>query len=248
MRIFKDCYQVISELYREVYEMGAIVKPKSMQNFNVEGNDDFITKEIINYSYCLLSLDRREFLFPDPRSAEWVKSEFNERVLGSNVNPGNAWRLRPELWSPMLVTKPDADQGHIRKFDYTYNERINPRIYLHSIINELRRNPDTRQAVLSIWDREDALAIGGKKRVPCSIYYQFLLREGKLNIIYNQRSADVVTHFGNDIYLAWSMMLYVANLIEVEPGYLYHNIASLHSYKKDWDTLKTCIEKNENQS
>ena len=223
--------------------MGSIVKPKSMQNKNIEGLDEYITKEIINYSYCLLSLDKDKYLFPDERSRIWVDSEFKERVNGNNVNPGEAYKIRPDVWEQFLVIKRDDVRGNRKEFDYTYNERIRPRIYLSKIIEELQRNPDTRQAVLSIWDRSDVNGIGGKVRVPCSIYYQFLIRDNQLHIIYNQRSADVITHFGNDVCLAWYLKEYVRGFLTgVEPGYLYHNIASLHSYKKDWNTLKTCIE------
>ena len=35
---------------------GQIVKPKTYQNKNIEGNEDFVTKEIICQQYCLTSL------------------------------------------------------------------------------------------------------------------------------------------------------------------------------------------------
>ena len=71
------------------------------------------------------------------------------------------------------------------------------------------------------------------------MYYDFLIRENargekQLNICYHQRSSDFVTHFGNDVYLAWRLMEYVASEVGIKPGYLYHTIDSLHSYKKDW--------------
>ena len=64
----------------------------------------------------------------------------------------------------------------------------------------------------------------------------------QLNICYHQRSSDFVTHFGNDVYLAWKLMEYVAREVGTKPGYLYHTIDSLHSYKKDWVKLKTSIQ------
>ena len=52
----------------------------------------------------------------------------------------------------------------------------------------------------------------------------------------------MVTHFGNDVYLAWKLMEYMAEQTGNEPGYLYHTIDSLHSYKKDWVLLKQCLD------
>lgn len=232
MRIFLDCYELRSELMREVYEMGHEIESASMQNKDVKGNPDFITKEIINYSYCLKSLDKESFLFlNDPDSQDWVKEEFQERVSGDFINPGKAWKIRGNVWKQFLNAE--------GKFDYTYNQRFGEQ--LKTLISELKLHPNSRQAILSIWREQDVFRLGGRKRVPCSIYYQFMIRQGKLNIIYNQRSCDIMTHFGNDIYLAWALMEYVARETDNKPGYLFHNIASLHCYKKDWQQLKKCI-------
>jgi thymidylate synthase len=236
MRIFENCYTLISEIQRDVYEMGHIVWPKSMQNKDVSGNESFQTKEIINYSYCLESMDKSAYLFiHDVRSINWVEEEFLERINTNHINPGKAWELRKDLWEQFL------NDGNA--FDYTYNERLQKNYTIDKVVDEIIKNQDSRQLVMAIWHPTDILWIGGKKRIPCSIYYQILVRNGKVNIIYNQRSADIITHFGNDVYLAWKMMEYIAKRTGLENGFLYHNIASLHCYQKDWDKLKTCIEK-----
>lgn len=237
MRIYDNCYELMSELMREVWEMGVIVHPKSMQDKDVSNNLDFRTKEITNYSYCLKKRGREEFLFTfDRRSEYWVREEFIERI-NSDVeilNPGDAWKIRQDIWEEFIQSN--------GQFAYSYHDRIDPNHQLVVIVAELKRNPDTRQAILSIWDKKlDPFRIGGKQRVPCSIYYQFLLRNGELDIIYNQRSADLVTHFGNDVWLAYELMLYVAKAIDVTPGSLYHNIGSLHVYAKDWEILRKGI-------
>lgn len=233
MRIYANAYELMSEIFREVYEMGHIVHPHSMQNKIVKGDDDFSTKEITNYSYSLTSLNKVNYLFfTDARSKLWAEEEFMERVSPLYVNPGSAWRIRGDLWEQFL--------NEFKRFDYSYNNRMF--LSLNSTIAELRKNPDSRQAIINVWDAQiDPVNIGGKARVPCSMYYQVLVRGGKVNIIYNQRSADVVTHFGNDVFLAWKLMEYVAREIGMQPGYLFHNIGSLHAYKKDWPQLKQCI-------
>lgn len=232
MRIFADCYELISEVNRDVAEMGKRVHPNSMQNKVVKDLQEYSTLEILGYSYILMSLDKVEYLFlHDPRSAEWVKAELAER-LTQDVNPGEAWRLRYDLWEQFLV------RG---RFDYTYSERLNGFDAIGRIIAEIRRNPDSRQLILSVWDRGDIQYIGGYRRVPCSIYYQFFVREGKIHVVYNQRSADVVAHFGNDVWLAYNLMKHIAYHTEYLPGYLHHTIGSLHVYQKDLETLKTAI-------
>lgn len=242
MRIFDNAKQLISEINRDVWEMGVLVHPKSMQDKDVSADPNFETKEILNYSYCLTKVTPEDIKFLMGDNEGWVNEEFNERISrhehGRIYNPGSAWALRKNVWEKFLESS--------RTFSYTYSERIGAYNSLTFIISELIRNPDSRQAILSIWDPRDITNIGGKRRVPCSIYYQFIIRSGILHIIYNQRSADVITHFKNDIALALLLRHYVfsqilTNLPIVE-GFLYHNITSLHCYKKDWHGLQLAVD------
>lgn len=239
MRIYSNSFELMSEMGRELNSYGQIVKPKTYQNKVIEGNEDFITKELICQQYCLTSLGDPVWLFVFSHSKEWADAEFQERIDTSDIiNPGKAWELRKDLWEQFLV------KG---KFDYTYNERM---VTLPYTIQLLKSDSDTRKAVLPIFNgngEDDTLYYHGNKRIPCSMYYDFLIRQnGKgekvLHICYHQRSSDFAQHFGNDIYLAWRLMEYVAQEVGVKPGYLYHTIDSLHIYKKDWHFLSCNLE------
>ena len=239
MRIYSNSFELMSEMGRELNSYGQIVKPKTYQNKVIEGNEDFITKELICQQYCLTSLGDPVWLFVFSHSKEWADAEFQERINTSEViNPGKAWELRKDLWEQFLVNG---------KFDYTYNERM---VILPYTIQLLKSDSDTRKAVLPIFNgngEDDTLYYHGNKRIPCSMYYDFLIRQkGKgekvLHICYHQRSSDFAQHFGNDIYLAWRLMEYVAQEVGVKPGYLYHTIDSLHIYKKDWHFLSCNLE------
>ena len=244
MRIYSNPRELMSEAFRDVFEMGVIVRPQSMQNKDISGNDDFVTKEITNYSYCLLQVPEKleHFLFvTDPRSKAWAEAEILERVSDAQtINPGEAYKIREDLWSQFLNEKGE--------FDYTYHDRLNCFEGIEKIITRIVEDPGSRQLILAMWEPSDIMFIGGQRRVPCTLNYQFLVREGKIHIIYNQRSADVVAHFGNDIYLAYRLMKYITDEVNkmVEKPYkygnLFHNIGSLHAYKKDWDILKTSID------
>lgn len=239
MRIYSNSFELMSEMGRELNSYGQIVKPKTYQNKVIEGDEDFITKELICQQYCLTSLGDPVWLFVFSHSKEWADAEFQERIDISNItNPGKAWELRKDLWEQFLVNG---------KFDYTYNERM---VILPYTIQLLKSDSDTRKAVLPIFNgngEDDTLYYHGNKRIPCSMYYDFLIRQnGKgekvLHICYHQRSSDFAQHFGNDIYLAWRLMEYVAQEVGVKPGYLYHTIDSLHIYKKDWHFLSCNLE------
>lgn len=237
MRIYTNCYELMSETGRNLWEMGLIVKPKTYQNKDIENNPEFETKELICEQYCLTSLKDEEYLFKYSNSKDWADAEFKERIT-PNVNPGEAWKLRKDIWEQFLVDG---------SFDYSYSERFTDA--LNELINLLKMDPDTRRAVLPVFNGSnynDTNYYRDFVRIPCSMYYDFLVRENEigekqLNICYHQRSSDFITHFGNDVYLAYRLMQYVAAQIGVKPGYLIHTIDSLHVYRKDWQKLKNSI-------
>lgn len=264
MRIFSNAFDLMSEMGRELASYGAIVKPKHYQNKDIEGDDNYVTKEIICQQYCLTSLKNEKALFAFTKAKGWADAEFQERVsinpeTGEPWNPGYAWLLRRDLWEQFLV-RPKYESDPPEFFDYTYSDRImKPVRYrgrevskLEAIIDLLIEDPDTRKAVLNIFGsdsvgNEDECCYDGRVRIPCSMYYDFLIREnGKgekvLHICYHQRSSDYIQHFGNDVYLAWRLMEFIADQVGVKPGYLYHSIDSLHAYKKDWVHLNSNLE------
>lgn len=259
MRIYDNCYELMSETGRNLYEMGNLVKPKHYQNKDIDGNEDFETKELICEQYCLMNMPDPKwlFIFMEEEAREWAEAEFQERISGVQFNPGEAWKKRSQVWEEFLVNG---------KFDYTYPERMNELVQyndngvrttkLNAVIQLLRDDPDTRKAILNIYGSyhrgfpnkiiNDADRLDGHARIPCSMYYDFLIRENakgekQLNITYHQRSSDFVTFFGTDVWFAWKLMEHVAAEIGVKPGYLYHTIDSLHCYKKDWVKLKTSL-------
>lgn len=268
MRIYSNCEELMSEMGRDLWEMGKEAKPKTYQNKVIENLDDFQTKELICEQYCLTSLKHPEYLFAYTKSKDWAEAEFAERINPSEVNPGKAYLQRPEMWEQFLVNG---------RFDYSYGERFNQEVQykggfhrlLEAIAIQLAEDPDTRKAILPVYGNytryvhdehgnctgcnteRDIDRMDGHARIPCSMYFDFLLRDGKLNICYHERSSDFVQHFGNDVYLAWNLMEYMVELVNkykkdeedmVEPGYLYHTIDSLHAYKKDWVYLKSNID------
>lgn len=227
MRIYMNWEEAYEEVKRDLAEMGILVKPKTMQDKNVEGNSDYETKELQNYCYTLLNAKSSEIIGV---IQPWADAEFEERVWdpfknGDFINPGKAWELRKDIWTEYM---------HDGKMAYTYNERIWQNDQLTKIIERLKEDHDSRQLWLSIWNpNTDTDKLGGISRVPCSLGYNFQFRDGKLNMHYVMRSCDFNTHFINDVYLAIKLLEYVANEVEMEVGSFTHTMFSLHVYKKD---------------
>lgn len=230
MRLYMKADEAFEEIKRDLAEMGIWVHPKTMQDKVVEGDSNYETMELQNYSYTLLNAKSKDI----PGVIQpWADSEFEERItnpwrdgpVAKFVNPGEAYKLREDVWEDFL---------HDGKFGYTYNELIWRNNQFEKVVNRLKEDPDSRQLWISLWDPcRDADLLGGVSRVPCSLGYGFQVREGKLNMHYVMRSCDFSTHFANDVYLAIKLLEYVAKLTGYEVGSFTHTIFSLHVYRKD---------------
>lgn len=224
MRIYKNLKEAASETKRELKEMGTEVHLESMQDKIIKDDPDYFTNELLGYSFMVTNTDDMLELpkaFGKESEVEWAEAEFKERISGKNLNPGNAYKLR-KVWDEFV---------HDGKFSYTYSERIG--VQLENVISCLKTTPASRNALIVLWDAIDTFRIGGKARVPCSLYYQFLIRNGKLNLIYNIRSNDLMTHWCWDVYLAIKLQEYIAEKLGMERGWYMQQIGSLHAYQKD---------------
>lgn len=226
MRMYTNPSEMYEEVKRDLAEMGIMVNPKTMQDKVVEGNEEFITKELQNYSYTLLDVKSSDVASALPVIMPWAEEEFIERIDESGtVNPGEAYKSREEVWNEYM---------HDGKFAYTYNERFYRNGQLKKLINRLKEDSETRQAWLSVWDpNEDPDKLGGISRVPCSLGYNFQVRNGKLNCHYIMRSCDFATHFPNDVYLAIRLLEYISYKTGYPVGNFTHTMFSLHVYNKD---------------
>ena len=176
------------------------------QNKELVG-DNQNTKELLGVNFIISkpSLKKRdmlEFLFKEDADniEKYCEQEILDRVNREGLNPGNSYKIRLDLWQS-LMSKKDGE-----KFDYTYSERINYHTQLDNAISALKDDIHTRRAMIMIFKPEDTdESTGFATRIPCSISYQFLIRNNKLMLIYYIRSNDYFKHFAIDIWLANAM-------------------------------------------
>ena len=207
MRIYQDCLEMIKEVERDLAEMGIKYQSYSVQDQIVKDNPDYETLELMGYAYKVQAVDGQfdklsEMLHykKDKSFTGWVQAEIFER-LDAAQNPGSAWLHRSDFWNQFLRNG---------KFAYSYAERWNEQ--LRYIIPELSANPESRQVIMTMYDRhQDMMNWRGLDRVPCSLTYQFLIREGKLHCIYSMRSCDFIKFFQSDIYCTIYLMDFIAD-------------------------------------
>ena len=229
--------------------------------------------ELMNYTVILdlptedLDVYRGE-LHPN---IPWADDHFLEdRVSGDPINPGQTWRSWPYASSADKHRRSGEEDP---QFDHSYAERYWPKAAgttpggtletdahsihqgirfpygdLDDLVTILAREPTTRQAYLPVWFPEDLGAALLEKRVPCSLGYHFLCRNGKLHMVYYLRSCDFVRHFRDDVYLSIRLLLWVLEQCrlanpemgweDIKPGTFTMHITSLHCFETDKVVLK----------
>lgn len=117
------------------------------------------------------------------------------------------------------------------------------------VIEILRKHPESRQAVITMWEANDlyhAIAIS-KKDLPCTLTHQFLLRNGYLHLVTNMRSNDAWLGLPYDVFCNTQLQKLVADILGVSVGSYTHNVGSMHYYERNFESIdKILSSKREN--
>lgn len=251
-RIFRDCSQMVQEMDRELASSGITVPVKHYQNKELTGEDQE-TKELIGVNFVITQPtsgieDMLRFIFKDeaPNILEYCKQELQDRITDNRLNPGRSYLVRLDLWQKLMSKDQEG------KFDYTYSERLHPLdpnykgegkyfySQLDNAVKALADDEHSRRAMVMVFTPDDTLhSAGAATRIPCSVSYQFLIRNGMLHCIYYIRSNDYFKHFAIDIALTAMMMGWVTLQLKREAypdlkiGHLHYFAGSLHAYHED---------------
>lgn len=112
---------------------------------------------------------------------------------------------------------------------------------LSSIVDELAANPNSRRAVLAMWDGQHDLerAMSGGKDVPCNTQVYFRIRQDKLDMTVTCRSNDMVWGaYGANVVHFSMLQEYVAQAVGVGIGIYYQMSNNFHAYIERPDVAK----------
>jgi hypothetical protein len=127
----------------------------------------------------------------------------------------------------LALAAPRADQNLFGS-QSAYGPRVGAQ--LQPLVNELKRDPDSRRALLLVGRPEESSTAA----LPCTTVVQFLVRDGLLHAIVNLRSSDAVWGIPYDVMQFGGLSMAVAHLVGTTVGPLHFNLGSAHVYE---DTL-----------
>lgn len=126
----------------------------------------------------------------------------------------------PPIWETMADSE--------RKVRSNYGWQWERNHQLDKVVAMLKTNPETRQAVISIYDGKEISTYS--KDTPCTYAVQFTILDNKLHMAVLMRSNDLWFGFCNDQYCFASLQELVADRLSIELGTYYHFAHNLHLY------------------
>jgi thymidylate synthase len=152
----------------------------------------------------------------------FLRGDTNVRYLQENgVSIWDEWAdengdLGPvygRQWRSWAAPRPDDPNQTIDQIDW--------------VVNEIRRNPDSRRLVVSAWNPAE---IGQMALAPCHCLFQFYVAEGKLSCQLYQRSADIFLGVPFNIASYALLTHLVAEVTGLGVGDFVHTLGDAHLY------------------
>lgn len=105
-----------------------------------------------------------------------------------------------------------------------------------NVIAGLRKSPDSRRAVVQLFDAADL----AKRRaeIPCTCTLQFMIRRRRLHMFTYMRSNDAYLGLPHDVFAFTMLQEIVARSLNVGLGAYHHTVGSLHLYDKHRELAK----------
>lgn len=196
-----DAFQV---LYDRIHRKGII-----QQN----------TRALLNVGFRLLNPLKNDITFKWRKwNREYAEYEWQWYLSGNPSAKDIAKKAK--IWYKCM-----DEQGNVNS---NYGYQWNKGNQIEYVYNELRSNPDSRRASISIYDAKNRHNFIND--TPCTYAINFSILDEKLNMSVLMRSNDLWFGFCNDQYCFSKLQEKIANKLDREVGYYYHFAQNLHLY------------------
>ena len=188
-----------------------------------EGIDFGNTKALFNVGFYITDPKDRKIINKERNwSIEYAHSEWRLYLSGNrNVYElGEIYGKVPEIWKRMADAVGNVNSNY--GWQWKRNDQID------YVIDLLKNEPDTRQAVITILDMKEHDEF--TYDTPCTYAIQFTIVHGRLNMCITMRSNDLWYGFCNDQYQFSMLQEMISNELKIEMGTYYHFAHNMHLY------------------
>jgi thymidylate synthase len=219
--------QIYNSLVQEVLEQGSWDKDQHVRTIWADGTPAY-SKSIIAKQ---IHLDGKEVPILTSKQVFW-KTAIHE-ILWFYVHKTSDCHYLDEhdvkIWRQWTHA-----ENHIGK---AYGYQLGKSILLQGkftnqvdhLLEQLKTNPASRRHVLSLWNIDD---LDQMQLYPCWWATQWLVKEGRLHLITQSRSADLALGFPFNVFQYYVLLRMVAQVTGYEVGTLTCNLNDCHIYER----------------
>ena len=161
----------------------------------------------------------------------WQKKSNNVKDLNSHI-----W----DQWTDEKGTIGKAYGYQLgKKYQFKTKEGIKEMDQVDYVLYLLKNDPASRRIMTNIFNFED---LKDMRLEPCAYGTQWLVKGGKLHLILNQRSQDMLAANGWNTMQYAALLCMFAQVAGLEVGTLTHNIGDCHIYDRHVPIIEKLIQ------
>ena len=126
-----------------------------------------------------------------------------------------------------------------KKYEFKTKDGMQTLDQVDYMLYLLKNDPASRRIMTNIFDFGD---LKDMNLEPCAFGTQWLVKGGKLHLILNQRSQDMLAANGWNTMQYAALQCMVAQCVGLKPGTLTHNIGDCHIYDRHVPLIEKLIE------
>ena len=126
-----------------------------------------------------------------------------------------------------------------KKYEFKTKEGIKLMDQVDYVLYLLKHDQSSRRIMPNIFNHEE---LKDMELEPCAYGTQWLVKEGKLHLILNQRSQDMLTANGWNLMQYAALQYMFAQVSGLEVGTLTHNIGDCHIYDRHIPLVEKLLE------
>ncbi len=176
-------------------------------------------------------------------NSKTIKNAIDEILWIWQKKSNKVSELNSHIWDQWTGEDGTIGQAYgyqlAKKYEFKTKDGIKTMDQVDYVIYLLKNDPSSRRIMTNLFNHED---LKDMNLEPCAYGTQWLVKEGKLHLILNQRSQDMLTANG------WNIMQYAvlqsmfAQISGLKPGTLTHNIGDCHIYDRHIQIVKQLID------
>ena len=202
---------------------------ENMFHYIIDKGEDFAnTKAIFNQSFTIEDPTQKVIKTP-VRKFNQDYAEYEWHWYQNGNRDASEIAERAKIWKQMMVpgtTEVNSNYGYF----WNYNNQ------LVKVIDELKRNKETRRAIVVHYILHEIDRY--KYDTPCNDVLNFYIKDDKLHMTVFARSIDLVIGFCNDQYTFAKLMEHVSRKTKYPVGQMHWFITNLHVYPRHYEMFK----------